>query len=125
MVQPWFVALDEVKKHSFKITTPHGWGTGFLIANPEKGDICGVATAYHVVDHAHVWEEPTKLYHAGSSRGIVLRREDRIILTEPSVDVAVIVFKKKDLFIDNTLLSLVPPRFNLLVQHRFYNTLPA
>jgi len=54
----WHEAVEIVTPHVVRITTPIGSGTGFLIARSKNGNVCGVATAAHVIDHAHYWEQP-------------------------------------------------------------------
>ncbi|MDQ7838930.1 MAG: serine protease [Thermodesulfobacteriota bacterium] len=103
----WSQALDEVRKFTFKIITPQGSGTGFLITLREQG-VCGVATAYHVIEHAFSWEEPIKLLHTFTNRTILLRVPDRYILPNPTNDAAIVMFMKGDLDVDGNLLTLAP-----------------
>lgn len=88
----WATALDTVRKYSFKILTPAGAGTGFLLTRPDTQGLCSVATAYHVLAHAYEWEEPLKLVHEESGETVVLRSPDRYIFTNPKADLAVIAF---------------------------------
>ena len=57
----WYEVLEQVRNHTFKIITPQGSGTGFLLTFQPQFGIYGIATAYHVIDHAYTWEEPIKL----------------------------------------------------------------
>ncbi len=88
----WATALDFVKKYTFKIATPGGSGTGFMLTVPNSRSICGVATAHHVVGHAHQWEEPIRLTHAGNGASTVLHASERHIFANPKQDLAVMVF---------------------------------
>jgi len=87
----WATALESVKKYTFKIATPDGSGTGFMLTAPNAQSICGVATAYHVVAHSHQWEEPIRLTHAGNGASTVLHTAERYIFANPEKDLAVVV----------------------------------
>ncbi len=90
----WHLGLSLFKNRVFKIRTTKGWGTGFLISNYDNGDLCAIATAYHVINVAHDWGEPIKLIHEGTGKEIYLKKEeDRAILLYPTKDLAVILFK--------------------------------
>lgn len=52
----WHEAIEQVRPHVFQITTPQGSGTGFLLRADAEQHLIAVATAAHVVDHAHFWE---------------------------------------------------------------------
>ena len=57
----WSEAVEILQPHVVRISTPGGSGSGFLISNGKINSVCGIATAAHVVDHAHYWEEPSAL----------------------------------------------------------------
>ncbi|MBS0152813.1 MAG: hypothetical protein JSR31_17950 [Nitrospira sp.] len=54
---PWFAAFEEVEPYVVKITTPQASGTGFLIATTKGNSLLGIATAAHVIDVPHYWEQ--------------------------------------------------------------------
>lgn len=94
MTQPidWHDFAERVSPFIFRITTPSGSGTGFLVSRSEAGDICGVATAAHVVGYAHEWEQLIKLEHFTSGQSIVLRPDNRAVYIDQFLDTAAIVF---------------------------------
>lgn len=108
MATTWYKALNDVRKVTFKIMTPQGSGTGFLVTFRSQQGICGVATAYHVIEHAFTWEEPIKLIHAGTGAAVLLRAPDRYILPNPTNDAAIIMFMKGSLNIETTPPTLAP-----------------
>lgn len=107
MALRWTDALEKVRKFSFKINTPQGSGSGFLITL-RKQHIFGVATAYHVIDHSYLWEEPIKLLHTDSNQTFMLQSTKRFIFAKPDNDAALILFDKGDLQIESDLLTLAP-----------------
>ena len=75
----WAQALDHIRPYVFKISTPRGSGTGFQISYSSNKSLCGVATALHVIEKSHEWEEPIKLSHHKSGKSTTLRHNDRVI----------------------------------------------
>lgn len=73
----WSEAVETIEPHVVRISTPQGSGTGFLIANGRNQAFCGIATAAHVVEHAHYWEEPIRVEHVSSGKSLVIRRQER------------------------------------------------
>jgi len=107
MALEWFEALENVRNFTFKIITPQGSGTGFLITLREQ-NICGIATAYHVIDHAYTREEPIKLLQTTTNKTLLLRAADRYVFPNPANDAAIIMFMKGDLQVNTDLLALSP-----------------
>jgi hypothetical protein len=70
--------------------------------------MCAVATAAHVIDHAHYWEEPIRLHHLVSGQTRLLRPAQRAIYIEPALDSAGIVFDCTDLELPGIDFTLVP-----------------
>jgi len=105
---PWSKAVEILEPHVVRISTPQGSGTGFLISNGHKNAVCGIATAAHVVDHAHYWEEPIRIDHAATGNSLVIRRDDRAIFLDLSRDTAAILFNRGDLPLPADPLPLVP-----------------
>lgn len=104
----WATALDTLRQYTFKITTPQGAGTGFMLTRESGHHVCGIATAYHVIKHAHEWEEPIKLQHTATGGQVVIRAQQRYIFTDPARDVAVTMFTNEDIALPPAELTLVP-----------------
>jgi len=107
----WQGALKLLQNRVFKIRSPRGHGTGFHIGNfGTDGRLCAIATAYHVVQMVHDWGEPVKLAHAETGKEILLKENDRAILTYVNKDLAVILFTlPPDLTLPKTPIELIPP----------------
>jgi hypothetical protein len=93
----WHEAVDLIMPYVVRITTPQGSGTGFLVSRSTTEPIVGIATAAHVVDHAHYWEQPIRIQHHQSGKSVLLRPTERAILMEPRHDTAAIVFPNTEL----------------------------
>ena len=104
----WSTVLDKIKNYSFKVSTPQGSGTGFLITYRKKTNFYGIATAYHVIAHAYNWETPIKLLSAGSGQEKLLHTNERAIITNPKKDVTIIFVSDSDLNIPADLPNLSP-----------------
>lgn len=87
----WQDAIDAVKPYIFKIATPAGTGTGFLLSHT-KTQILGIATAYHVVGHAHEWQQLIRVKHFSTGKEVVLSNDKRAIFVYPDKDLAFIMF---------------------------------
>lgn len=100
----WQNAVEQIKPHVVKIITPSGSGTGFQIYSTKADNLCTVATAAHVINHAHNWEEPIRIQHEESQTTILLRHEERVIIIDAQYDTAAIIFPKDLIpFPDETL----------------------
>ena len=96
----WHDAVKQVRPFIFRITTPVGSGTGFLVSHSESGGICSVATAAHVVSHANDWGQWIKLEYFSTKQSLIpdlkqsimLRPDNRAILIDQNRDTAAIVF---------------------------------
>ena len=104
----WFEAVERIQPYVFKISTPHGSGTGFIVSNKTDNDICGVATANHVIEHANYWEEPIRLDHIISGKSIVARKDQRAIFSDTNLDTAAILFERDDLELPSEMMPLAP-----------------
>ncbi len=89
-----------------RIWTPQGSGTGFLVSNSGTTDLCAVATAAHVIDHAHYWEEPIRIEHPASAKTLLLRPVDRSVNLEAQADTAAVVFRRGDFVLPQDMLPL-------------------
>ena len=109
----WSDAIEIIQPHVVRISTPGGSGTGFLISNGKNGDIAGVATAAHVVNHAHYWEEPIRIDHVAKS--IVVRPNERAIFLDLNRDTAAVLFHRADMPLPPDPLPLAPKGMSLKV----------
>lgn len=91
----WQNAVATISPYIVKIYTPGGSGTGFLIFQAANSSICGVATAAHVIDHAHEWGQPIRLRHFESSATTLLPPEARAVYIDGAADTAVIIFNNE------------------------------
>ena len=95
----WFKPLQSLMPYIFQISTPYGKGTGFQVLYSKNKIFCGIATAYHVIQHAYEWEENIKIIHYDSGKTLVLRKKDkdRVLFVYPDKDLAFILFNKSHL----------------------------
>lgn len=112
----WSQAVEIIQPHVVRISTPGGSGTGFLISNGKNNDIAGVATAAHVVNHAHLWEEPIRIDHVAKS--IVVRHNERAIFLDTNRDTAAILFHRGELPLPQNPLPLAPKGMFLKVGNK-------
>lgn len=105
--KPWFTVCQEVEEYVVKIITPQSSGTGFLVAATEDQGLYGIATAAHVVDFAHYWEQPLRIQHAKSEKTIFLNHADRVIGIDYVRDIASIVIRGGTLPFPTAMLPLI------------------
>src|SRR5260221_10571847 len=91
-----------------RISTPSGSGTGFMISNGKNNAICGIATAAHVLDHAHYWEEPIRVDHVSSGKSFVVGGEEGAVMLDAARDTAALLFGRGDLPFPADPLPLSP-----------------
>ncbi len=94
---PWHVAFQDVEPYVVKITTPSAAGTGFLVALSPNKRLIGIATAAHVIDYPHYWEQPIRIEHFSSGKTVFLNHPDRFIEINATKDTASIVLQRGDL----------------------------
>ena len=104
----WQDAIDIIHPYVVKISTPLGFGTGFLFAHSADNSIVAVASAAHVLSHAHEWQQPIRLYHPSSKKDVFLKEEDRAIVLDSDLDTAAVVFTKPPFPLPDSLLALAP-----------------
>lgn len=109
MAKTWAGCLDLIKPYVYKIYTPNGSGTGFQLSYARNKEFIGIATALHVIDHAHDWEEPIKLLHHKTGKTTIVREPDRVIFTYPDKDLAFILLNIGDLPVNTTDLLMIEP----------------
>ncbi len=112
----WAAVVEIIQPHVVRISTPQGSGTGFLISNSHANPVCGIATAAHVIEHAHYWEQPIRIDHV--SKSVVVRRDERAIFLDSNRDTAAILFNRTDLPLPTDPLPLVPKDKFLKVGHK-------
>jgi len=87
----WQDAVDKIKKYVVRISTPDGHGTGFLLSRSTgKRDVFTIATAAHVIAHAHEWRLPMKIFHPESDKTVMLSADQRTAVCEPANDTGVV-----------------------------------
>ncbi len=104
----WHKVVEILMPYVVRIWTPQSSGTGFVVSNSRTTNLCAIATADHVISHAHYWEEPIRIEHQASSKTLLLRPADRAIKTNPTTDTAAITFWRSDLALPETMLPLTP-----------------
>jgi hypothetical protein len=90
--QNWYKAVEMISPHVVRILTPRGSGTGFLFHRSASGNLIGIATAAHVVEDSHAWEEPMRIYHAETNTSILVREAERAVFLDTKRDTAAIIF---------------------------------
>lgn len=90
----WYSLLENITPFVFKVKTPRGHRTGFQIHFATNSTMCGIATAFHVIEHAHEWEEPIKILHYNSGKSLLLGKKDRAMFIIPENDLAIILFPR-------------------------------
>ena len=103
----WHECIKAINPHLVHISTPRGSGTGWLVSVSATTDLCAVATAAHVVDHAHYWEEPIRIFHPHSGSSALFRAHERAIHIDNSIDSAAIVMHRGDLPLPTETLPLI------------------
>lgn len=104
----WYEAVERIRPHVVRILSPQGSGTGFLFSRSANGTVCGIATAAHVVDHAHYWEQPIRIQHESSGAVALIRPSERAILLDESHDTAAIAIDSNALALPAEPLSMIP-----------------
>ena len=90
----WNAVVAALEPYTVRLSTPEGWGTGFLLAHSPDARVTGIATAAHVVEHAHLWEDPIRVQHPSSGVSIVVRHDTRVIRLDTNTDTAVLILPK-------------------------------
>jgi hypothetical protein len=112
---PWHVAFERVEPFVVKIMTPSASGTGFLVALTPNKELIGIATAAHVIDYPHYWEQPIRIEHFKSGKTIFLNHADRFIDTNQAKDTASIVLRRGDLPVPDSRLPTISETQHLKV----------
>jgi hypothetical protein len=88
---PWHKAYKKIAPYVLKVETPEGSGTGFFFAFNNDRTLVAVATALHVVEHAHDWQQPIKLTQVHSRKQLFLPVSHRVVLPDYQRDSAAII----------------------------------
>jgi hypothetical protein len=104
----WSLLIDAVRPHVVKISTPDGFGTGFLQFYTYDKKWCGIATAAHVVNHADHWQQPIRVYDPASGAPVLLSHVQRVIFIDRRTDSAVLLFLNGDLQLPEIPVTLFP-----------------
>jgi hypothetical protein len=106
-VMEWHNTIESITPHVVRITTPQGSGTGWVVSLSRTSSLCAVATAAHVVNHAHFWEQPLRIHHASSGQSVLLREADRAVYLNEKLDTAGIIFYRGTLPVPAETLPLM------------------
>lgn len=104
----WDQIANKVAPYVVKIETPTGSGTGFLCFYNEDKNLCGVATALHVIEHSDEWQQPIKINHIHSGKISFLKETDRFIYLNWKTDSAIIIFPVGNLPFPSNPIPLLP-----------------
>ncbi|HXV10716.1 MAG TPA: serine protease [Burkholderiales bacterium] len=104
----WQKAVETIRPHIVRISTPNASGTGFLFAYAQNRSVCGIATAAHVIGHAHAWEQPIRIQHHETSKTVMLYHDNRSIFIDENLDTAALVVATGDLAFPETPIGLTP-----------------
>lgn len=109
-MESWHQPLAAIKPYIFKIYTPRGSGTGFQIKYSNVTNYCGIATAFHVIAHEYEWEEPIRVEHFNSKKGLMIKKyiqKDHIIIPYPKEDLAFLFFPAGQIPVEKNNLNLI------------------
>ena len=101
----WHHRITELSQTLFRISTPDGYGTGFLIH--KSGNFIALATAHHVIEHAKEWDEPIRLTHHTSGKTCMLTPTDRTLKTNRRQDLAVIIMRSEEFEVESPPFPLI------------------
>jgi hypothetical protein len=104
----WDEVVQRIAPCVVKIETPSGHGTGFLVFYNDSRNLCGIATAHHVVSHADQWKQPIRINHLSSNTTTFLNEADRVIWGDEDKDSAVIVLSVGQLKFPQEPIPLLP-----------------
>ena len=111
----WQDAVKIIRSHVVRISTPRGSGTGFFFSYFGNDSLCAIATAAHVIDHAHYWEQPIKFEHISSGTSVLLREGDRAAFVDDTRDTAAVLMRRELLPLPEAPLYLFPEQKYLRV----------
>ncbi len=103
----WGSIRDNLLPHIVRIETQAGSGTGFLVGYNPEGTLAAIATAAHVIRHAHEWQQPIKLTHHKTESSVFLAHNDRAVLIDYKRDAATILIHNGALELPDTAFQLL------------------
>lgn len=103
----WPDAVELLSKRVVKLITPRGSGTGFILPLVPDSKLIVVATAAHVIDNAHYWEEPIRLQNTANET-VLLHSNERAIFINETLDTAVVLFSSDSLAASEVEVELAP-----------------
>lgn len=104
----WNDVVQRVTPYIVKIETPTGYGSGFLCLYNETKNLCGIATAYHVVRDTEEWQQPLRILHYPSTTQAFLKDDQRIVYYNAQNDSAVLLIKAGQLDLPEKPIPLLP-----------------
>jgi hypothetical protein len=107
--------MEKVSPYVVRITTPSGSGTGFLFTYAETRSFCAIATAAHVISHAHAWQQPIRVHHFVSGKSVLTQPDARMVRIDEDLDTAALVFAPGDVPFPSTVQPLMPEKMRLKV----------
>lgn len=106
----WHTITESVEKYIIRIETESGGGTGFLFGYNTTGTLAAIATAAHVIDHAHRWRKPIRLVHHATGQELFLPFTDRVIFLDRERDSASILVNASALPFERETLPYIDAR---------------
>ena len=104
----WDRAIGTISPHVVKISTPTGYGTGFLSFYNSDRTWCGLATAAHVVSYADEWQQPIRITHPHSGTSVFKPAPERVIMLDHRTDSAIVLCFKGELQLPEIPIALIP-----------------
>jgi hypothetical protein len=104
----WNAIVERVTPSIVKIETPSGHGSGFLCFYNEAHDLCGIATAHHVIDHADRWLEPIRISQYQTQTSAFVQERDRVLWNDVRKDSAIILTNIGELRLPQNAIPLLP-----------------
>lgn len=105
----WAKNYKTIEPYIMSLETPNGSGTAFLFTYNESNTIAGFATAAHIVEHAHEWQQPIKLTHFTTKKEFFIKEGERVLLIDRMRDSASILIMNKNLGLPEDTLPLIDP----------------
>lgn len=110
----WSEAVTKIKPYIVRIDTPSVHGTGFLVHNSADQSVVQIATAHHVIEHAHDWREPISIKHFASGKEVFLSASKRKTIINSEHDLAYIQFSSSDLPLPSAVVTYIEKGKRLL-----------
>jgi len=115
LILPWDEVVAGLHPYIVRLSTPSGWGTGYFLRHSNGGLVSGIATAAHVVEHAHLWEDPIRIHHPASGGSLVVRHNERALWINSQSDTAVLIVHRDAIKFPEDAIDLAPKGKHLTV----------